>query len=178
MGGAQSQGDPREGCHKLEPRKSSSCPWDTTASLLRRLWHVQSRAGASLEVENKQVSSPKPKQKTGPGIQGLLEGEERAWRTYIRLGRWQGTIHLLPPVQALLPEQRWDSQGLTIPQPRWGRIQSDRWEQAKGSPTRQASPFPSERCCYRQRLEFAKHRAVTMGWGFLPRPRSSLGKDG
>lgn len=80
-----------------------------------------------------------PKQKTGPGIQGLLEGEGREpeeptsdWAA------WQGTIHLLPHVQASLPEQRWGSQGLTIPQPRWGQIQSDRWEQAKGLPMRQA----------------------------------------
>ena len=86
MGRVQSQADPKEGCRELEPRKLSSRSRDTTASLLRRLWHIQSRAGASLEVENKQVSSPVPKQKRGLGIQGLLEGKERARRIDISLG--------------------------------------------------------------------------------------------
>lgn len=39
-------------------------------------------------------------------------------------------------------------------------------------------PFPSERYCCRQHLEFAKHRAVNIGQGFLLRLYSSSGKTG
>lgn len=39
-------------------------------------------------------------------------------------------------------------------------------------------PFPLERYCYRQHLEFAKHRAVNIGQGFLLRLYSSSGTTG
>lgn len=58
LGRAQSEVDPKKGCCKPEPRKPSSCSRDTTASPCRRPWHIWSRAGASLQVENKQISSP------------------------------------------------------------------------------------------------------------------------
>lgn len=52
------------------------------------------------------------------------------------------------------------------------------WEQAMGSSTSLTLSFLSERYCYRQHLEFAKHRAVNKGQGFLLRLYSSSGKTG
>lgn len=107
---AQSQRDPRDGSLKPEPRKPSSGSRDTTASLLRRLWCVRSRAVASLKREQAGIIPCAETKERTQNMGPAQKKRKRARRTYISLGRWQGAVHLPLPVQAPLPEQCWGSQ--------------------------------------------------------------------